>query len=198
MTGFYGMTYLMTGVNQSRFGNSPNGSPTVGGVYEAADGPFYMACANDRLVRRLMTDVLGRPDLVSDPLFADRRARSANKEKLRSVLAEIFAGDTRDNWVAKMKAANVPVGFLRTIEQAFNSPEVRERHRVSQIAHPTAGKVPNIETPLRLRATPVVDPIAAPLLGEHTRAVLHKTLGYDEKRIAALAKAGAFGKVLRE
>ncbi len=27
MTGFYGMTYLMTGVNQSRFGNSPNGSP---------------------------------------------------------------------------------------------------------------------------------------------------------------------------
>src|SRR5436309_1136317 len=36
MTGFYGMTYLMTGVNQSRFGNSPNGSPTVG-VYQAAD-----------------------------------------------------------------------------------------------------------------------------------------------------------------
>ncbi len=76
MTGFYGMTYLMTGVNQSRFGNSPNGSPTVG-VYEAADGPFYMACANDRLVRRLMTEVLGRPDLVSDPEFASRKARSA-------------------------------------------------------------------------------------------------------------------------
>src|SRR5271155_4053368 len=40
LTGFYGMTYLMTGVNQSRFGNSPNGSPSVG-VYQAADGPFY-------------------------------------------------------------------------------------------------------------------------------------------------------------
>ncbi len=87
MTGFYGMTYLMTGVNQSRFGNSPNGSPTVG-VYEAADGPFYMACANDRLVRRLMTEVLGRPDLVSDPEFASRKARSANKEKLRSLLLD--------------------------------------------------------------------------------------------------------------
>jgi crotonobetainyl-CoA:carnitine CoA-transferase CaiB-like acyl-CoA transferase len=195
MTGFYGMTYLMTGVNQSRFGNSPNGSPTVG-VYEASDGPFYMACANDRLVRRLMTDVLGRPDLISDPLFASRRARSVNKEKLRSVLNGIFAGDTCDNWVAKMKAANVPVGFLRTIEQAFNAPEVRERHRVSQIPHPTAGTVPNIETPLHLRGTPVVDPVAAPLLGEHTRAVLHKTLGYDEARIAALAEAGAFGKIL--
>jgi crotonobetainyl-CoA:carnitine CoA-transferase CaiB-like acyl-CoA transferase len=194
MTGFYGMTYLMTGVNQSRFGNSPNGSPTVG-LYEAKDGPFYMACANDRLVRRLMIDVLDRPDIVSDPQFANRKARSANKDKLRSILAAIFAGDLRENWIAKMKAANVPVGHLRTIEQAFNAPEVRQRHRISQIPHPSAGTVPNIESPLRLGLTPVVEPVAAPLLGQHTRAVLGKTLGYDEARIAALEEAGVFGKV---
>jgi crotonobetainyl-CoA:carnitine CoA-transferase CaiB-like acyl-CoA transferase len=194
MTGFYGMTYLMTGVNQSRFGNSPNGSPTVG-LYEAADGPFYVACANDRLVRRLLTEVLGRPDLVTDPEFATRRARTANKEKLRSILARIFAGDLRDNWIARMKAANVPVGYLRTIEQAFNAPEVRERHRLSQIPHPTAGTVPNVEPPLRLALTPVADPVAAPVLGEHTREVLRKTLGYDDARIAALEGAGAFGKI---
>ena len=90
----------------------------------------------------------------------------------------------------------MPVGFLRTIEQAFNAPEVRERHRISQIPHPTAGMVPNIETPLHLRTDAGLDPVAAPLLGEHTKAVLHKTLGYDEARIAALAKAGAFGKLL--
>src|SRR5450631_488698 len=194
MTGFYGMTYLMTGVNQSRFGNSPNGSPTVG-LYEAADGPFYMACANDRLVRRLLTDVLDRPDLVTAPEFANHRARTANKEKLRAILTGIFASDKRDNWVAKMKAANVPVGYLRTIEEAFNSPEVRERHRVSQIPHPTAGSVPNIETPLHMGLTPVVDPVAAPLLGEHTKEVLRKTLGYDDARIAALTEAGVFGTV---
>jgi crotonobetainyl-CoA:carnitine CoA-transferase CaiB-like acyl-CoA transferase len=194
MTGFYGMTYLMTGVNQSRFGNSPNGSPTVG-IYEASDGPFYIACANDRLVRRLVTEVLGRPEIIADPEFATRRARTANKERLRSILAQIFAGDLRDNWIAKMKAANVPVGHLRTIEQAFNAPEIRERHRVSQIPHPTAGTVPNIETPLRLALTPVADPVAAPLLGQHTKEVLRRTLGYDDARIATLEAAGAFGKV---
>jgi crotonobetainyl-CoA:carnitine CoA-transferase CaiB-like acyl-CoA transferase len=193
MTGFYGMAYLMTGKNFSRQGNSPNGSPSVG-VYEASDAPFYMACANDRLYRRLVIEVLGRPDLASGE-FADRRSRTANKEKLRAILTGIFACDIRENWVAKMKAANIPVGYLRTVEEAFNSGEVRQRHRVSQIPHPAAGFVPNIEQPIRLEQTPVIDPVAAPMLGQHTREVLRKTLGYDDRRIAALAEAGAFGTV---
>ena len=191
MTQFYGMAYLMSGVNPSRQGNSPNGSPSVG-VYAGSDAPFYIACANDRLYRRLVIEVLGRPDLASGE-FADRRSRSANKAKLRAILTGIFAQDLRENWMTKMKAANVPVGYLRTVEEAFNSPEVRERHRLSQIPHPAAGSVPNIESPLHLGLTPVVDPIAAPLLGEHTKAVLRRTLGYDDGRIAALAEAGVFG-----
>jgi crotonobetainyl-CoA:carnitine CoA-transferase CaiB-like acyl-CoA transferase len=191
LTGFYGMAHLMTGLNFSRQGNSPNGSPSVG-VYHASDAPFYIACANDRLYRRLVIEVLGRTDLASGE-YANRRSRTANKEKLRAILTGIFASDVRDNWVSKMKTANIPVGFLRTLEEAFNSPEVRARHRLSQIPHPAAGSVPNIETPLRLDFTPVIDPVAAPLLGEHTEAVLRKTLGYDDVRIAALAEAGVFG-----
>jgi crotonobetainyl-CoA:carnitine CoA-transferase CaiB-like acyl-CoA transferase len=96
--------------------------------------------------------------------------------------------------MAKMKKANIPVGYLRTVEQGFNAPEARERHRLSRIPHPTAGSVPNIETPLNMSLTPVVDAVAAPLLGEHTKDVLRKTLGYDEERFARLADAGAFGK----
>jgi formyl-CoA transferase len=193
MTQFYGMAYLMTGVNPSRQGNSPNGSPSVG-VYEASDAPFYIACANDRLYRRLVIEVLGRPDLASGE-FGDRRSRTANKERLRAILTGIFVQDIRENWVTKMKAANIPVGYLRTVEEAFNSPELRERHRISQIPHPAAGTVPNIESPINLGLTPVVDPVAAPLLGEHTKEVLRKTLGYDDARITALSEAGVFGMV---
>jgi crotonobetainyl-CoA:carnitine CoA-transferase CaiB-like acyl-CoA transferase len=193
MTQFYGMAYLMTGVNPSRQGNSPNGSPSVG-VYNGSDGPFYIACANDRLYRRLVIEVLGRADLASGE-FGDRRSRTANRDKLRAILTGIFVQDMRENWVTKMKAANIPVGYLRTVEEAFNSPETRERHRVSHIPHPTAGSVPNIESPLHLGLTPAVDPVAAPLLGQHTREVLRKTLGYDDAKIAALTEAGAFGMV---
>ena len=193
MTGFYGMAYLISGHNPGRFGNSPNGSPTVG-VYHASDGPFYMACANDRLYRKLVTEVLDRPDLVTDPDFSHRRARTANKEKLRAVIASVFATDTLEKWMAKMKKANIPVGYLRTVEEGFNAPEIRGRDRLSRIPHPTADWVPNIETPLNMSLTPTVDPVAAPLLGQHTREVLHKTLGYDDRHIGELAEAGAFGR----
>src|SRR6201996_8919431 len=167
MTGFYGMAYLINGTNPGRFGNSPNGSPTVG-VYEASDGPLYMACANDRLYRRLVVEVLNRPDLINAPQFASRKARSENKELLRAAIAEVFASDTLENWMAKMKLANIPVGYLRTVEEGFNAPEARERHRLNRIPHRTARWVPNIEPPISMSITAAIDPVAAPLLGEHT------------------------------
>ena len=194
MTSFYGMAYLISGANPGRFGNSPNGSPSVG-VYEASDGPLYIACANDRLYRRLVIDVFGRPDLIEDPEFSSRKARSANKEKLRAIIAEVFAGDTLENWMAKMKKQNIPVGYLRSVEQGFNAPEARDRHRLNRIPHPTAGSIPNIEPPIGMELTPPVDPVAAPLLGEHTREVLREILQYDDQRLTALAGAGAFGKI---
>ena len=100
-----------------------------------------------------------------------------------SILTGIFAQDLREHWVAKMKSANVPVGYLRTVEEGFNAPEVRDRHRLSRIQHPTAGSVPNIESPLSLSLTPIIDPVAAPLLGQHTNDVLRQKLGYDDDQI---------------
>ena len=53
--------------------------------------------------------------------------------------------------------------------------------------------MPNLTPPARLADTPVVDPVAAPALGEHTREVLREVLGVDEVRLAVLGQAGAFG-----
>ena len=73
-------------------------------------------------------------------------------------------------------------------------PRCASRDRLSRIPHPTAGFVPNIETPLNMSLTPTIDPVAAPLLGQHTKEVLRRILGYDDRHIAELAEAGAFGK----
>jgi crotonobetainyl-CoA:carnitine CoA-transferase CaiB-like acyl-CoA transferase len=93
-----------------------------------------------------------------------------------------------------MRAAGVPCGQVRTVGEAIRSPEARERKLVTRIPHPKAVWVPNVRLPIRYSRTPVVDPVAAPFVGQHTEEVIRDVLGYDERRLAGLAEAGAFGE----
>jgi crotonobetainyl-CoA:carnitine CoA-transferase CaiB-like acyl-CoA transferase len=194
MLGFHAMNYLLTDVAPRRFGNNSFDTAPMG-VFMAADGPLYLACANDRLYSRLANEVFGRPDLATQPTFATNRDRILHRDALFAELKEIFATDKREQWLAKLRAAGVPAGAVRTLSEAFGATEMAERGLVTHIPHPVLGKVPNIASPIRLEATPVVEPTAAPILGQHTKSVLLE-LGYGTDRLAALTRAGAFGSAL--
>lgn len=193
MLGFHGMNFLVSGVNPTRFGNmSVDSAPT--GVFAAADGDFYLACASDKSFQQLAIDVLDRSDLAMNALYARSADRVKHRFELAALLNQLFAGDSRGAWLAKMRKAGVPAGSINTIEEALTGPEVRERGLLSSIPHPTAGQVPNIGPSFRLEATPVIEPVAAPVLGQHTSEVLGELLGLEEGAIQALSAKGAFGQ----
>lgn len=192
MVGFHAMNWLVSGINPTRFGNlSPDSSPM--GMYYAADGPFYLACGNDGLFERLAKRVLMRPDLVTDSEFSTPAGRVANRQKLSDLLNGIFGQDARETWVEKLRKAGIPGGIPRTVEEAFQSPEMKARGLVSTIDHPKAGTVPNIALPIQLAGTPIVAPVAAPMLGEHTRGVLRSVLKLDDAQLDRLEAAGTIG-----
>jgi crotonobetainyl-CoA:carnitine CoA-transferase CaiB-like acyl-CoA transferase len=192
MTGFHAMHYLMTGSVPERFGNSSKDSAPTD-VFQAADGPFYITCANDRTFQRLVRDVLDRPDLAEHPDFAEGRTRAANKDKLADVVRPLVAAMPRAALLAKMLKAGVPAGEVRSLDEVYASGEILARNRATSIAAPDGGTVPNIAPPFQFHATPVADPVAAPLLGQHTDEVL-QSLGYSRERIAELAAAGIIQK----
>jgi formyl-CoA transferase len=193
MLGFHAMNHLATGEDQSRFGNhSPDTAPM--GLFHAADGPLYIACANDQTFRQLAVEVLGRPELATLPDYATNADRVKNRERLAVTLNESLGRHPRTHWKQRMEVAGVPVGVVRTLAEAMAAEEMQDAGLLSRIPHPTAGSVANIAAPLRLDGTPVVDPVAAPTLGQHRDAILARVLGYDGQRIAALADAGAFGR----
>jgi crotonobetainyl-CoA:carnitine CoA-transferase CaiB-like acyl-CoA transferase len=92
-----------------------------------------------------------------------------------------------------MRAAGVPCGQVRTVGEAIRSPEARERAIVTRIPHPEVGWVPNVRLPIRYSRTPMVDPVAAPAVGQHTEEVLREMLGFDEDRLKRFRETGAFG-----
>jgi len=75
---------------------------------------------------------------ICPPEKTDRPTRKSCAPSLPG----FFSSDKLENWMAKMKKANIPVGYLRTVEEGFNAPEVRDRHRLSQIPHPNRRRRP--------------------------------------------------------
>lgn len=186
----YGLRYLMDGTVLPRVGNGSNAAQPIG-LYPAGDGKLMqITCAGERPYRTLVTEVLKRPDLAADPRFADNSARIAHADELRQILLEILATADRATWVARMLEAGVPGGPVNEIDEALAAPIVAERALVGQVPHSQAGEVPNLRSPLRMTGTPVREPVGAPMLGEHTDAVLREVAGYDDARIAALREAG--------
>jgi crotonobetainyl-CoA:carnitine CoA-transferase CaiB-like acyl-CoA transferase len=197
MTGYATLQHLFTGKEPQRQGNiSPDTCPS--GVFQASDLTFYINCGNDKIFRRLMTQVIERPDLTTAKIYATGPDRIRRRDELFAILGEAFARQPWSYWQPRMRAAGVPCGQVRSVGEAIRSPEARERQLVTRIPHPQTGWVPNVALPIRYSRTPVVDPVAAPAVGQHTSEVLRGLLGYDDDRLARLAEAGAFGEHQRE
>jgi len=192
MTGYATMQHLFTGANPQRGGNtSPDTCPS--GVFQANDCAFYINCGNDKIFQRLMSQVLDRRDLASAEIYATGSDRIGRRDELFALLGEAFAQQPWAHWQSRMRAAGVPHGQVRSVGDAIRSPEARERRIVTRIPHDRVGWVPNVSLPIRYSETPIADPVAAPAVGQHTESVLRELLGYDDRRMASLAEAGAFG-----
>jgi crotonobetainyl-CoA:carnitine CoA-transferase CaiB-like acyl-CoA transferase len=176
---------LVTGAEPERYGNAhPNIVPYQ--TFEAADGVIAVAAANDGLYRRLC-EALGRPELADDLRFRTNPDRVENRAELTRLLTAVFATRTADDWIARIDEAGVPVGKVRGVLEAIGQAERAGRGATVTVAHPTAGALPLVSSPVRPPGAP--EPSPPPLLGEHTREVLAE-LGLAGEEIDALERDG--------
>jgi crotonobetainyl-CoA:carnitine CoA-transferase CaiB-like acyl-CoA transferase len=173
--------WLNAGVKAKRYGNA-HASIVPYQTFDAADATFVLACANNRQFRDLCASVIDRPELPADARFATNTLRVNNREALAEILAECFALRTCDDVVAACKAANVPAGRVRTVEQVLASPEVAERDMVYEMD----GGVRATGSPMHFSGTPVRKPSPPPALGEHSDALLRTVLGYNDEQLREL------------
>lgn len=181
--------FLVDGLVLGRPGNGNLLAAPVG-LFETADGQIMVAMTTDRMYHRFCETILERPDLIADPRFADNPSRVRHKHVLDAEINRIFAGDSRDNWVAKLRQEGIPAGIVNDPGQALSSSDVADRGLITRSPHATAGSVPGIASPMHLSRTPVREPVGAPVLGQHTAEVLARLADCDDARIAALNQAG--------
>lgn len=158
-------------------------------AYRAADGWFVLGAANQRNWEKLCR-ALGRPELAGDPGFLDNARRQRNLPALNLALQASFEKRPIAHWLALLDEAGVPAGPIQNMAELWADPQVAARGMRQMVEHPKAGQVPAIGVPVKLSATPGAVRHAAPMLGQHTAAVLIEA-GFDPAEIRRLHNSGA-------
>jgi len=157
-------------------------------AFHASDGWINIGGANQSNWERI-ADVLGHPEWRDDPRFATNSARMQNVEALAALINDVLATGTKAEWIERFDAAGVPVGPVHSIGEALGHPQTLARGMVVELDHPTAGRTQALGCPVHFSATPTSVTRPAPLLGEHTRDLLHQ-YGYSDADIDALIAEG--------
>ena len=189
-----GLMAVQSGWNALAFANhrqperTGTASPflTPNQVFEASDGPFTVAVVSDRHFE-LLCDALERPDLAAD--YPDNAARMADETSLIRKLTRVFRTETVEYWIELLSDAGLPVGRVLTIPEAFDDPQARHHEMLVEFEHPVAGNVRTTGSPVRVDGQQSRTDGLPPLLGQHTRAVLHE-MGVDDQTIERMIEEG--------
>ncbi|MFJ4471459.1 CaiB/BaiF CoA transferase family protein [Streptomyces sp. NPDC089424] len=158
-------------------------------AYATADGGrVLLSVQNDREWRRLAEQVLGRPELGSDPEFATNAARVAHRERTDAQVARALATLTADQAQDLLEAAGIACARLRDVREVAEHPQLAARERWREVGSPAG--------PLRAPLPPITWPGGeparsgdVPALGQHTEALL-RAVGMTDGEIAALRRDG--------
>ena len=153
-----GASYLLGGVVPQRLGNAhPSIVPYQ--VFAVADGHVIIACGNDRQFAALCR-VLGRGPWADDPEFATNPDRVSHRDRLVPLLEGELSGWRRDDLIAALEGAGVPVGPINSVPEALSDPQIVAR---GLVVSPEG--LPGLRTPIRFSRSALVTDRAAPALG---------------------------------
>jgi crotonobetainyl-CoA:carnitine CoA-transferase CaiB-like acyl-CoA transferase len=158
--------YLVSGEETGRMGNAhPSIVPYQ--TFDASDKKIALAVGNDAQFGNLCK-ALGREELATDERFARNPDRVANRAELVAILQEQFAKKTADEWVEEVRGAGVPVGPVNTLADVFSDGHVLSSDILQDVAHPAAGMLKMLASPILVDGERLPIRRSPPTLGQHT------------------------------
>lgn len=159
------------------------------GVYRCKDG-FVDIRVNFRWWDRLVA-MMDMPELHADPRFNtdEERFNPANREAFLQVFEAWLLRHTRQEMMRIAQQFRIPGTAINLPGEVIDDPHFTERGAFVEVDHPIAGRWKLPGAPFRPQLTPWQTPRPAPLLGQHTAAVLQEFTQSDATEIEALKQA---------
>jgi crotonobetainyl-CoA:carnitine CoA-transferase CaiB-like acyl-CoA transferase len=188
MSNALSIDHALNGVERVPMGNRSFGSgPTD--VFATSDGWIITQVVSNPIFAR-WARLIGAPELVDDPLYADDMARGDNGEALSARMAAWCADRSTEEAIETLGAARIPAGPVLDPSQVMAHPQVQAMGFVEHVRYPgTPAAAPIVGAPIALSAVPREPMARAPQSGEHSAEILAE-IGFTGDEIAALAAAG--------
>lgn len=158
------------------------------GIHPTKEGFLYIS-SHSKHFWDALCDHLDMPEFKNDPRMDTMSERIAHADIILPKLRAGLQKHTAAEW-AEIFGDAVPNAPVQPIEDMFDHPQVLAQDLVTTYEHPVAGRYRGMTKPLQLSRTPGPAPFAAPVMGQHTEAILTKC-GYSAERIQALKASGA-------
>ena len=195
--GEYIAAHSRTGLQPPRSGNShPDHAPY--GVFPAmGDDEWVAVCVTSDEQWKALCELVGSPELASDPKFAERSARRRNSSLADAVVSEWTSGRDGATAAAALQAVGIAAGLVGNNRQLLQDPHLNARGFFVEIEEPDLG--PKVYDGQAIRMDRM-DPSAwtpCERLGEHSIRIFDELLGWDPAAIESLEQRGIMG-VYRE
>jgi len=181
-------TYDRTGETGDRLGNRhENAAPR--NVYATADGYVALSASQQSIFENLAS-IIGHPELVEDPRFADNAARVAHAAELDEYIAPWISERTTDEVLAQLRAGDAVVAPIYDIEDIVGDDHFQARGAFVEVDDPDLGPTKTSAAIPKFSRTPGSVDRLGPRHGEHNREVYVEELGLPEETFVDLREDG--------
>ena len=174
---------------QPRTGNrSTNNAPR--NTYRTGDGQWVAVSTSAQSIAERVMRLVGRPELIDQPWFADGVQRAAHADELDEAVGGWIAQRSRSEVVEAFEQAQAAVAPVYDASDIVADPQFQALGTIHEIEDPDLGPM-QMQGPLfRLSEQPGVIAFTGRAHGADTDAVLAE-LGRSPEQIAALRQDGA-------
>jgi crotonobetainyl-CoA:carnitine CoA-transferase CaiB-like acyl-CoA transferase len=174
--------YFVAGAKPKLVGNS-HGSLAPYSNFPTRGRNIVVGAGNDGQFRKL-TQMLGKPELASDPRFKTNKDRVANRPALEAELRALTKDRDGESFANELMENGVPSGAVMEVPDVMEHPHTKHRGMVWE-----KDGYRNVGNPVKLSRTPASPRSKPKKFGADTRAVLGEH-GYSAAEIDKLVASG--------